>query len=140
MYKVTVEVSFDAAHRLLDYSGKCFRNHGHSYTALVELISSKLYGSGFVVDFGDVKKLIKNFVDTHWDHSTLLNAADLLVPLLSEQGCSVYVMEGDPTAERMAEVLYKYIQDNLTFEGDVRLKSVTIKETPITASTYYEED
>jgi 6-pyruvoyltetrahydropterin/6-carboxytetrahydropterin synthase len=59
MYEVEIEVTFDAAHRLPSYEGKCHFLHGHRFTAIVCIASSELKDSGFVIDFVDLKKLVK---------------------------------------------------------------------------------
>lgn len=137
MYEVAIEVTFDAAHRLLNYKGKCHNLHGHTYTAIIGVTREELVDAGFVIDFGRIKKFVKEWVNENWDHATILNRDDELVLALTglsqdeltevlepsglytqmeaerrELLCSclkehrVVPMDGDPTAERMAKLLF----------------------------------
>ena len=62
--RVTKEFRFEAAHALKGYDGPCRNIHGHSYelsgtvtgTPVTDRQSTK---QGMVVDFGDLKKLVK---------------------------------------------------------------------------------
>ena len=58
-YKVSIEIRFDAAHRLYRYEGKCKNLHGHGWTAVVEVACTELVPPGFVIDFGALKKVVK---------------------------------------------------------------------------------
>jgi len=72
---ITKIFSFDAAHLLPNYEGKCSRLHGHTFTLEVE-VSGRLIQSGpkqgMVMDFGDLKSAVQNYVIDKLDH-TLLN-------------------------------------------------------------------
>jgi 6-pyruvoyltetrahydropterin/6-carboxytetrahydropterin synthase len=78
--RVTKEFRFEAAHALMGYDGPCRNVHGHSYELSVTVIgtpvadpaSTKL---GMVMDFGDLKKIIKKHIVDPFDHALLLNAA-----------------------------------------------------------------
>lgn len=83
IYTVRKEFTFDACHRLLYHSGKCKYLHGHTYRVVVEL-QSQLLASGMVVDFGIIKDRIGMYLNTTFDHNTILNNKDPLF-LLSRQ-------------------------------------------------------
>lgn len=107
MYKVVKEVRWEAAHRLLNYAGKCAYLHGHSYRAIFTFVSSldfeKLNKDGMIVDFSILKEKIQRWLDENWDHSCILNEAD---PLMNILGSRVCVIQGNPTAENMAKFLF----------------------------------
>lgn len=63
MYRIHKVCSFEAAHRLPGHP-KCGKLHGHSYKVEVTLEATRLDGRGFIVDFGEISKLIKQY-----DHS-----------------------------------------------------------------------
>lgn len=138
MYEVTVEVTFDAAHRLLCYEGKCHSLHGHSYVAIVCIDSEELgpSHSGFVMDFGVLKKIVKGWIDKNWDHRTLLNRSDPLGALLEDEGCNIFLLDFDPTAEHMARYLYRTLCSALHHRKALRVAYVTIKETQTSWATY----
>ena len=66
------EFTFDAAHFLPDYQGKCANLHGHTYRLRVEIKGDLDIETGMVVDFGDLKQIVKDAVVDKLDH-TLLN-------------------------------------------------------------------
>jgi 6-pyruvoyltetrahydropterin/6-carboxytetrahydropterin synthase len=68
------EFKFDSAHRLIDYHGKCENLHGHTYRLRVTLagtVSQKSGASGMVVDFGILKKIVRENVVDVLDHKLL---------------------------------------------------------------------
>ncbi len=135
MYSNVIEVTFDSAHRLYDYEGKCHNLHGHTYTAIITLKSATLRGTGFVVDFGEIKKWLKEWLDAYWDHATVLKYDDPLIRALGPY-TKIYSMEKEPTAENMAEALFMEVREKmLSYEG-VWVSSVGIKETPTTTAFY----
>ncbi|MDP1622922.1 MAG: 6-carboxytetrahydropterin synthase [Bacteroidales bacterium] len=77
--RVTKEFRFEAAHALMGYDGPCKNVHGHSYELSVTVIGSPVTDPasvklGMVIDFGDLKKIIKSQIVDPFDHALLLNA------------------------------------------------------------------
>lgn len=158
MHEVAIEVKFDAAHRLLNYKGKCSNLHGHSYVAIVVLSRQKLVDSGFVVDFGYVKEFVKEWIGKNWDHATILNPEDELVGVLRKHGMPVFTMDCvNPTAEHMAATLYNVVKNacpseftkvigitevyplemrSEEIENPIIAEHVTIKETTTSWATF----
>lgn len=134
-YKVSIELQFDAAHRLCEYKGKCHNLHGHTYFVIVEATCTDLVPPGFVVDFGVLKKVVKDWINEHWDHVTILWTEDPLARLLHDTGLFVFGMDREPTAEHMASYLFKIIDDRLP--NTITLTQVSIKETPTSTAKYY---
>jgi 6-pyruvoyltetrahydropterin/6-carboxytetrahydropterin synthase len=69
------EFSFDAAHRLERYHGKCENLHGHTYKMSVEIEGSP-DAEGMIVDFGHVKEIVGREVISKFDHSYLNDAIE----------------------------------------------------------------
>ncbi|MCM3785251.1 6-carboxytetrahydropterin synthase QueD [Neobacillus mesonae] len=67
---VSKEFTFDAAHHLHCYEGKCKNLHGHTYKVVFG-ISGIPGETGLTVDFGDVKEIWKNQIEGHLDHQYL---------------------------------------------------------------------
>lgn len=59
MYSVRVIDRIDAAHRLVNYKGKCENLHGHTFKIVVEVESSKLNAENMVADFASIKGVIR---------------------------------------------------------------------------------
>ena len=120
MFVDRVEVSFDSAHRLLDYDGKCASPHGHTYRAEVFVGRTELDDLGLAVDFGDIKRPLKHWIDTNWDHAFLLNDRDqsLIGALQTIPESKLYCFPGrNPSAEVMAFTLYRVM--SLELGGDL---------------------
>ena len=82
MYSVTKRIEFCYGHRLLDYDGVCKHPHGHNAVAELEIRSDTLDARNMVMDFSDIKRAIKTWVDRELDHKMILRQDDPLVPVL----------------------------------------------------------
>ncbi len=67
---VTKEFSFDAAHKLINYRGKCESLHGHTWQAQIT-VTGPLDKDGMVFDFTEMKSLIHQHIKNRVDHSYL---------------------------------------------------------------------
>lgn len=138
MYIDRVECSFDAAHRLLHYGGKCESPHGHTFKVEVFLRGESLNETGFLFDFAQLKKEIGGWIEAHWDHAFLLNDQDgeLIKTLRKIQQAKLYLFPGEnPTTEAMAKLLFKEAQK--IYEGLVW--KVRVWESPSQYAEYFEE-
>ena len=138
MYKVIKEVRWEAAHRLLNYEGKCANIHGHSYRAIFTFGSNNLDENGMVIDFTILKKELQAWLDQYWDHALILNKLDPLIDVIRDN--KVYIFDGNPTAENMARSLFSVA--NSIFGTDVKkgsgfyLVSVEVFEGPKSSAMY----
>lgn len=129
---ITVERYHDIScgHRVVGHESKCRFLHGHNYRITFTLQSVKgLDGVGRVLDFGVIKSLLCEWLETNWDHKMLLWQEDpLLVSLGGHEG--VVSVPFNPTAENMAEHLLVLICPALLFEysGLVATK-IRVEET-----------
>jgi 6-pyruvoyltetrahydropterin/6-carboxytetrahydropterin synthase len=119
MFEVSVEETFAAGHALRGYKGKCENVHGHNYRVRVTIEGRDLDEIGLLVDFGDVKKKVREIV-ARLDHRFIndLEPFDVI----------------NPTAENMAKYFYDEITRSLP--EDLRLGEVTLWETDTTSATY----
>ena len=80
MYYIRSESSFDSAHFLKGYAGKCSNLHGHRWRVVVELQAEELIGEGqmrgMVLDFGDLKKFLGGMCDK-LDHCLICESGSL---------------------------------------------------------------
>lgn len=70
MLTVTKEFTFDAAHYLTKYYGKCENLHGHTYKLHVTL-SGEMQENGLLIDFVILKRIVKKHVLDFLDHKNL---------------------------------------------------------------------
>ncbi len=131
MYSVTKEIYFCYGHRLMDYDGACRHLHGHNGRVEVELEREKLDKRGMVVDFSEIRNVIKNWIDNTLDHTMLLKKNDPLIPILKQKGERFYLMDENPTAESIAKLIYDF-----TRSKGLPVTRVTLWETESSFATY----
>lgn len=132
MYIVKTEDSFDSAHFLARYNGKCRNIHGHRWRVVIEIAGENL-DDGMVVDFTDIKAALKALTD-NLDHSLVMEK-DTLKPqtyeCLVDEGFRIMIMDFRPTAENFA----KYFFDEIKNKG-FNIKAAEVYETPNNCARY----
>ncbi len=125
-------IPFCAGHRLHQHGGKCEFFHGHNYVADIYVTGEGLDSVGRVIDFSDLKNLLKGWIDQHWDHGFLLSQEDHngLQTIQQVEPCKYYVLPYNPTAENMARYLLEQVCPPLLRELGVTASKVVIWETP----------
>ncbi|MCL5019928.1 MAG: 6-carboxytetrahydropterin synthase QueD [Patescibacteria group bacterium] len=131
MYKVTKKINFSYGHRLLNYTGKCKYLHGHNGELEIDIASDTLDERGMVMDFSDVKKIVKEWIDNNIDHKMLLRYDDPLLEYLKEKGEPIFIMETNPTAENIAKLIF----DFMVSQG-LPVHEVRLWETETSFATY----
>ena len=131
MYSVTKRIDFCYGHRLLDYDGICKHPHGHNAVAEIEVRSEALDARNMVADFSDIKRLVKSWIDRELDHKMILRRDDPLVPLLQSAGEPMYLVDSNPTVERIARLIF-----DISREQGLPVGRVTVWETPTSWATY----
>ena len=106
MYLVTKRIEFCYGHRLLDYDGVCKHPHGHNALVEVEVRTDRLDSRNMVADFTDIKRIVKGWIDRELDHKMILRHDDPLVAPLRELGEPMYLLESNPTVERIARLIF----------------------------------
>lgn len=137
MYILKAEHSFDSAHFLAGYDGKCGNIHGHRWRVVIEVQSETLVeggqSDGMVVDFGDLKKDVKEIVDHH-DHALIIQEGTMRKETLEcilGDGFRVIDVKFRPTAENFAAFFFNYINDK-----GYNVKRATVYETPTNCAVY----
>ena len=131
MYRVTKEIRFCYGHRLLNYDGKCRHLHGHNGLVEIELSAPSLDPRGMVMDFEDIKRAVQTWIDRELDHKMLINRADPLLPTLQTGQEPCFVVEGNPTAEAIAKLIFDYAKSH-----GFPVTRVTLWETDSSFATY----
>lgn len=86
---VTKEFTFDSAHFLPNYNGKCERLHGHTYKLHVTVEADIEPESGIAFDFVELKKIVKEHVINKLDHY-LLND---IIPISSAENIAIWIWD-----------------------------------------------
>ena len=131
MYSVTKRIEFCYGHRLLDYDGVCQHPHGHNAVVEIEVGSRQLDGRNMVCDFSDIKRVVKAWIDKELDHKMLLRRDDPLVEPLQQLGEPVFLLDSNPTVERVARLIYDF-----TSQQGFPVVRVTVWETPTSFAEY----
>lgn len=139
MYQLTIEQSFDSAHFLAGYVGKCGNIHGHRWRVLLQVQSEQLREDaqqrGMCVDFSTIKDELKKMVDC-LDHALLIEKGtlkDKTMEALSEEGFCVIELAFRPTAENFAKYFYE-----LFAKKGYHVAAVHVYETPNNCASYHE--
>ncbi|MEQ1573453.1 MAG: 6-carboxytetrahydropterin synthase [Vicinamibacterales bacterium] len=131
MYSVTKRIDFCYGHRLLDYDGVCKHPHGHNAVAEIEIRTDALDVRNMVMDFRDIKQLMKGWIDRELDHRMILRHDDPLVAPLRALGEPIHILDSNPTVERIARLLFEVAR-----ELGLSVVRVTVWETPTSCATY----
>jgi 6-pyruvoyltetrahydropterin/6-carboxytetrahydropterin synthase len=131
MYSVTKRIDFCYGHRLLDYDGICKHPHGHNAVAEIEVRTDALDPRNMVADFGDIKRVVKGWIDRALDHQMILRRDDPLVAPLQALGEPIYLVDSNPTVELIARLIYDYSR-----EQGFDVVQVRVWETPTSYACY----
>jgi len=137
MYLIRSESNFDSAHFLKGYIGKCSNLHGHHWRVVAELAAPELSEEeqtmGMVLDFGDLKRLLKDMCD-NLDHCLIYESGSLrekTIEALSEEDFRLVEVPFRPTAENFA----RYFYDEIRGAG-YPVHRVEVYETPNNCAAY----
>ncbi|WWO99713.1 MAG: 6-carboxytetrahydropterin synthase [Candidatus Dasytiphilus stammeri] len=158
MYKINRKIEIDAGHRIKAHTSKCRNLHGHRYKILVTLSSKKLIHNGsqtgMVMDFGFIKEVMNECIDSNCDHAIIVDAEDeYLVKILdivnsahqvkdsktasliyNSEKMKIYLVPFSPTAEYLAKHWYEILSLKLSTQFNqinrLSVESVRVYETP----------
>lgn len=131
MFRVTQHIDFCYGHRLLNYDGKCKQLHGHNGRAVIVLEQEHLDHRGMLVDFSDIKRKLRTWIDDELDHRMILHRDDPVIPYLRELNEPIVLIDENPTAENIAKLIY---DKAASFAFPV--SEVSLWETPNSFATY----
>jgi 6-pyruvoyltetrahydropterin/6-carboxytetrahydropterin synthase len=131
MYSVTKRIEFCYGHRLMDYSGVCQHPHGHNAVVEVDIHADSLDKRDMVADFSDIKRVVKGWIDRELDHKMILRRDDPIADALRRLGEPVFLLDSNPTAERIAQLIFDVSRDQ-----GLPVSRVTVWETPTSWATY----
>ncbi|RRQ50146.1 6-carboxytetrahydropterin synthase [Maribacter algicola] len=144
--RITKQFNFETGHALYGYDGKCRNVHGHSYKLSVTVIGRPITDTshvklGMVIDFGDLKKIVKEEIVDKFDHATVFNKNTPHVELakeLTERGHNVILADYQPTSENMVIDFAKKIKARLP--KNIELFSLKLQETETSFAEWHASD
>tara|TARA_R110002012_G_scaffold253330_1_gene432386 strand:- start:50715 stop:51170 length:456 start_codon:yes stop_codon:yes gene_type:complete len=144
--RITKQFNFETGHALFGYDGKCRNVHGHSYKLSVTVIGQPIIDTkhvklGMVIDFGDLKKIVKEEIVDQFDHATVFNKNTPHVELaqeLTDRGHEVILANYQPTSENMVIDFAARIKARLP--KNIELHSLKLQETETSFAEWYASD
>ena len=144
--RITKQFSFETGHALYGYDGKCKNVHGHSYKLSVTVIGTPISDSsnvkfGMVIDFGDLKKIVKEEIVDLFDHATVFNQNTPHIELADElknRGHHVILVDYQSTSENMVVDFSKRIIRRLP--ENIELFSLKLQETESSFAEWFASD
>ena len=144
--RITKQFSFETGHALYGYDGKCKNVHGHSYRLDVTVIGQPISDTsnvkfGMVIDFGDLKKIVKEEIVDVFDHATVFNKNTPHLELakeLQDRGHNVLLVNYQPTSEMMVIDFAEKIKNRLP--DNIKLHSLKLSETATSYAQWYASD
>lgn len=144
--RITKQFSFETGHALYGYDGKCKNVHGHSYKLSVTVIGIPITDTnnvkyGMVIDFGDLKKIVKEQIVDVFDHATVFNKNTPHIELANElksRGHDVILVNYQPTSENMVIDFSNKIKNLLP--ENIHLHSLKLQETETSFAEWYASD
>ena len=144
--RITKLFSFETGHALYGYDGKCRNVHGHSYKLSVTVIGKPITDTqhvklGMVIDFGDLKRIVKEEIVNPFDHATVFNKNTPHIELaqeLEDRGHKVILADYQPTSENM--VLDFAVKIKARLPENIDLHSLKLQETETSYAEWYASD
>jgi 6-pyruvoyltetrahydropterin/6-carboxytetrahydropterin synthase len=143
--RVTKEFSFEMAHVLWNYDGPCRNVHGHSYRLFVTISGTPVDDydnpkNGMVMDFTDLKKIVRHEIVDVFDHSVVLSRgygsekADLLPEIFGK----TVLVDYQPTCENLVTDFAGRISFRLP--AGVKLHNLRLNETATSFAEWFASD
>ena len=144
--RITKQFSFETGHALYGYDGKCKNVHGHSYKLSVTVIGQPITDSnnvkyGMVIDFTDLKKIVREEIVDVFDHATVFNMNTPHIELaneLKQRDHHVILVDYQPTSENMVVDFAGKIQKRLPL--NIKLHSLRLQETESSFAEWFAYD
>lgn len=144
--RITKQFNFETGHALYGYDGKCRNVHGHSYKLSVTVIGRPITDTehvklGMVIDFGDLKKIVKEEIVDKFDHATVFNKNTPHVELakeLTDRDHNVILADYQPTSENM--VIDFALKIKARLPKNISLFSLKLQETETSFAEWYASD
>jgi len=144
--RLTKHFDFETGHALYGYDGKCKNVHGHSYKLSVTVIGEPISDSknvkyGMVIDFGDLKKIVKSEIVDLFDHATIFNKNTPHIELaeeLQKRGHNIILVDYQPTSEMMLIDFAEKIKRRLP--ETIKLHSLKLQETGTSHAEWFASD
>ena len=143
MISITKEFKFEMAHALHGYDGLCKNIHGHSYKLWVTVKGEVRNENGhvkdgMVIDFAELKEIVKPEIIDKYDHSLVLNANSPHASIDLSAFEKVFYLPYQPTSENLVMDFATIIQSKMPKR--ITLCKVVLSETATSFAEWNLED
>ena len=143
MIRITKEFKFEMAHALHGYDGLCKNIHGHSYRLWVTIKGEVRNENGhvkdgMVIDFAELKEIVKPEIIDKYDHSLVLNANSPHASIDLSAFEKVFYLPYQPTSENLVMDFATIIQSKIPKR--ITLCKVVLSETASSFAEWNLED
>ena len=139
MYELKTESSFDSAHFLTDYDGKCENLHGHRWRVVAYIATDQLQTEGtnkdMVIDFKDFKAAVRELTE-RFDHTFLVEEGSLAQATIDALEAETFRLTFLPF-RTTTENLARYFYGKLAEKG-FPVSKIEVYETPLNCAMYSE--
>jgi 6-pyruvoyltetrahydropterin/6-carboxytetrahydropterin synthase len=143
--RVTKEFPFEMAHVLWKYDGLCRNVHGHSYRLFVTLAGTPVDDpenpkNGMVIDFTDLKSIVKKEIVNVFDHSVVVSRKfdKEKTEMFSKMFGNTVLVDYQPTCENLISDFAGRISSHLP--PGVMLHNLKLYETATSFAEWYADD
>lgn len=141
--RLTKEFGFEMSHALHGYDGLCKNIHGHSYKMFVTVKGTPINDinspkNGMVMDFTDLKAIVKEDIIDSFDHALVLYKGSELLKSIKESDTKLVVLDYQPTCENFLIDFVNKIDSRLS--KDIELVSIRLHETATSYAEWFAED
>ena len=144
--RITKQFTFETGHALYGHDGKCKNIHGHSYKLSVTVLGTPISDSnnpkfGMIMDFSDLKKIVKEEIVDRFDHATIFNKNTPHIEIannLRSLGHNIVLVDYQPTSEMLVTDFADKIKNRLP--KNIKLFSLKLRETASCYAEWYAND
>ena len=143
MLTINKEFTFETAHQLEGYNGKCRNIHGHSYRLAVGVRGVPIADPahphcGMIMDFADLKRIVEEQVVSVFDHALVLRRGAVLHGALQTADIRIIETDYQPTCENLLLDIVRRVREHLP--PNVHLHRATLHETASSWAEWTSED
>lgn len=144
--RITKEFSFEMSHALEGYDGACKQVHGHSYRLFMTVAGTPVDDPqspkyGMVMDFGDLKRIVRRTIVDRYDHAFVIRRTDanaVLIEAMRTHFGKIEAVDYQPTCENMIARFADALQPELP--AGISLHSLRLHETATSFAEWFASD
>lgn len=127
IHRVTKSMTTETAHRLRNHLGGCKNIHGHRYLWEVTVQGEVDPATGMIIDFAELKAVMKEVIEVPFDHALVLCTDDVLYETLKPYDIRLTPMIVEPTAENFSRLVFDLLGTKLP--SHIQVVKVRVWET-----------